>query len=51
MEVMDPCMEMLGRGQYLTQRKKNRRIRTHSSRASWSLHQFASYLEIHPCNQ
>ncbi len=32
-------------------RKKNGRIRTHSFGVSWSLHQLASYLEIHPPTQ
>ncbi len=36
-----------GRCQYLTARKKTRCIRTHSFGASWPLHQFTSYSEIH----
>ncbi len=48
MGVMNSYMEMLG-GPIPNCQKKKQRIRTHSFGASWSLHQFARYSEIHPC--
>ncbi len=45
---MNSCVDMLGEGVSIPKARKNGRIHTHSFGASWSLHQFASYSEIHP---